>query len=207
MSLERPNTEALLQRAASGDTTAREQLLSRHRDRLRRMVAVRLDRRLSARIDPSDVVQEALADAAVQLDDYVDRRPLPLYSWLRQFALRRLVDMHRHHLHAHRRSVARERHHDLPLPDRSAIALVDRLIGSGTSPSGRLIRIEHRIRLREALEGLPIRDREVLVMRYLEQLSSAEIASVLGIGEGAVKMRLLRAAERLRNRMDDPDEG
>jgi RNA polymerase sigma-70 factor (subfamily 1) len=148
-----------------------------------------------------------LADAASQLDDYMDRRPVPFYPWLRQFAWGRLIDMHRCHLHARRRSVARERYWDLPLSDQSAIALVDRLIGSGTSPSGRLIRDEQRLRLRAALEGLPARDREVLVMRYLEQLSGAEIASVLGIGEGAVKMRLLRAAERLRNRMDDPDEG
>ena len=54
----------LLRAAASGDDAAGQRLLARHRGRLRQMVAVYLDRRLAARVDPSDVVQEALADAA-----------------------------------------------------------------------------------------------------------------------------------------------
>src|SRR5262245_17630874 len=110
------DTQELLERSARGEATARQELLIRHRDRLRRMVAVRLDRRLSARIDPSDVVQEALADAAGHLDDYLRDRPLPLYPWLRQFAWERLCKLHRHHLHTQRRSIIREGP-IMPLPD------------------------------------------------------------------------------------------
>jgi RNA polymerase sigma-70 factor (ECF subfamily) len=86
-----PDTEELLQRAASGDPQARQLLLTRHRKRLRRMVAVRLDPRLAARLDPSDVVQEALAAAARQLDAYLRDRPLPFYPWLRRLAWERLA--------------------------------------------------------------------------------------------------------------------
>jgi RNA polymerase sigma-70 factor (ECF subfamily) len=63
------DTDHLLDRAASGDRSSRELLLVRHRQRLKRMVAIRLDRRIAARVDPSDIVQEALADAARRLDD------------------------------------------------------------------------------------------------------------------------------------------
>ena len=98
----------MLDRAGHGDARARQLLLERHRARLRRMVAVRLDRRVAARVDPSDLVQETLAEAAARLSDYLRRRPLPFYPWLRQIAWDRLVEAHRRHLRAGRRSVARE---------------------------------------------------------------------------------------------------
>src|SRR5262249_42289969 len=86
--------EELIARAARGDPTARESLLDRHRDRLRTMIAVRMDRRLAARVDPSDVVQESLAEAACHLTDYLLRRPLPFYPWLRQIAWEQLIMLH-----------------------------------------------------------------------------------------------------------------
>lgn len=86
-----PDTELLLASAAQGNTAACQALLARHRQRLRQVVALRLDRRLAARVDASDVVQEALAEAAQKLPEYLDRRPLPFYPWLRQLALERLA--------------------------------------------------------------------------------------------------------------------
>ena len=202
-STEDPQIDALIEQARQGDPLARHRLLERCRARLRRMVAVRLDRRLAARVDASDVVQEALADASQRLDDYLLSCPLPFFAWLRQLAWDRLVELHRRHLHAERRSVTREEGAAMGLSDESALHLAERLVGSGTSPSGRLMREELRDRVRSALARLSERDREVLVMRHLEQLSTEEVAAVLGISEGAVKVRLLRALERLRGRLAD----
>jgi len=199
-----PDTEVLLQLAAAGDRSARHQLLVRHRGRLRQMVALRIDRRMAARVDPSDVVQEALADAAQNLSDYLKNRPLPFYPWLRQFAWERLLQLHRHHLQAKRRSVHREELRVFDLAGDSEAVLAERLVNSGTSPSGRLLAAELRERVRAALESLEPRDREVLVLRYLEQLTSKEIAAVIGISEAAVKTRHRRALERLRRRLDVP---
>ena len=195
-------TDELIRLAARGDGAARQQLIALHRERLRRMVAVRMDSRLSPRIDPSDIVQEALAEADRHLDAYFRDQPLPFYPWLRQFACQRLRHLHRHHIHAGRRSLAREEPWELPLPDRSALDLARRLLASGTSPSRCLIRDELRQRVQEALARLDPRDREVLVLRYLEGLTTDEIATVLGIRAGAVKMRHLRALERLRGLLD-----
>lgn len=202
-----PDTDHLLDRMAQGDAAAKQALLARHRERLRKMVAFHMDRRLAARVDPSDVVQEALADAAGRLSDYARRRPLPFYPWLRQFAWDRLIEMHRRHVKAGKRSVKREEPDVLRLPDESAVQLASRLADLGGSPSEQVVREELRQRVRQALDRLAAGDREVLVMRHLEQLSTAEAAAVLGIGEAAFKSRHLRALQRLRVLLRDDVSG
>jgi RNA polymerase sigma-70 factor (ECF subfamily) len=191
-----PDTDELVRRSAAGSDAARQELLVRHRGRLRRMISVRLDRRLLARIDPSDVVQEVLVEAHGKLDDYLRDQPIAFYPWLRQIAWQRLLKIHQHH-HARKRGVAREGPPLPQLPDESAWALADRLRASGTSPSRHAVREELRQGVRRALDQLGERDREVLVLRYLEQMPLAEIAAVLGISEGAVKARHARALIRL----------
>jgi len=193
----RVDTEQLLERVVTGDSAARDELLQRHRSRLRRMVVVRVDPRLAARVDPSDVVQESLAEAAANLDRYLRERPLPFYPWLRQFAQRRLIDLHRRHVKARRRSVTRERESIGP-SDHSALALADRLFARTSSPSQRLRRQERGDRVRAALAALPEADREVLVLRILEGLPTREAAEVLGITEVAVRSRQVRALDRLK---------
>jgi RNA polymerase sigma-70 factor (ECF subfamily) len=197
MTRREPDTDHLLDRAVRGDGAARQELLSRHRARLRAMVAARLDRRLAARLDPSDVVQEALAEAARRLDDYLRDRPLLFYPWLRQLAWDRLVKEHCAHLVRARRSVRREAPDVLGLPDESVAELAQRLADSASSPSRHAERVELQGRVRAVLARLGAADREVLVLRYLEQLPLREVAAVLGVSQSAVKMRHFRALERL----------
>lgn len=194
-----PDTDRLVDLAEAGDPKAVDRLLDRHRGRLRRMVGLRLDRRVAARVDPSDVVQDALAEAARRLGEYLARRPVPFYVWLRRIAWERLVKTHRRHA-AGRRAVGREE--VPPLPDESAQALADRVADPGPGPCEAAARAELRARARAALDALPPADREVLALRHLEGLSTAEAAAVLGCSEGAAKVRLLRALQRLRNLLD-----
>jgi RNA polymerase sigma-70 factor (ECF subfamily) len=193
-----PDTDHLLESVRQGDPAAREHVLARHRDRLRKMVAFHMDRRLSTRFDPSDVVQEALAEADRRLDEYVRRPPLPFYPWLRQIAWDRLIELRRRHSRAAKRTVSREEPDFFDLPDDSAVLLAGRLCDLGSSPSQHVLRVELRAQVQAALALLPARQREILVLRHLEQLSTSEIASVLGIGVRAVKSRHLRALQRLR---------
>src|SRR5262249_11311536 len=116
-----PDTDQMLAAASRGDVAARGQLLERHRQKLRRMVALRLDRRLAPRVDPADVVQESLLEAAARFDEYIRARPLPFYPWLRRIACDHLADAHRRHRRAGRRSVKREE--PSGLPDESVVAL------------------------------------------------------------------------------------
>jgi RNA polymerase sigma-70 factor (ECF subfamily) len=161
------------------------------------MIAVRMDPRLAARIDPSDVVQEATAEADRKLSDYLRRRDCAFYPWLRKIAWERLVQLHRQHIHAQKRSIKRELRWNLNLPDESVMQLADRLEASGTSPSRHLMKDEIRQRVRAALEQLTSQNREVVVLRHLEQLALKDVAAVLSISESAVQSRYRRAIERL----------
>jgi RNA polymerase sigma-70 factor, ECF subfamily len=198
-----PDTDQLLRLVSKGDAPARDRLLNRHRARLRQMIAFRLDQRLAARVDPSDVVQEALVEADRRLNAYARTQPLPFYPWLRQLALDRVTDLHRRHIRSQKRSVLNEAIRLPALPDDSAEHLARQLAGQGSSPSARLERHEVQERMRSALERLNERDREVLLLRHMEQLSVRDIAAILGISEGAVKVRHVRALERLRQTLDD----
>jgi RNA polymerase sigma-70 factor (ECF subfamily) len=200
------DTDALIERASWGDEDARRELFQRYRERLKRMVAVRLDSRLQARFDPSDVVQDVLREANQNLKQFVQERQVPFVVWIREIAWKRLADLRRKHLGAARRSVLREASFEFDLPPESSFALADRLLARGPSPSAQAMLNERRARVHAAMESLPPLDREVLVLRYLEQLSPVEIAEVLGTTRGAVSTRHTRALARLRELLDDERE-
>jgi RNA polymerase sigma-70 factor (ECF subfamily) len=162
------------------------------------MVAVRIDPRLAARIDISDVVQETLADAADRLSEYLRQRPLPFYPWLRQIGQQRLIALYRQHVDARKRSVDLE---CISLPDESAMQLAQQFVAATSSPSEQAIRKEQRVQVRTALRELSPPHRAVLVMRHLEQMTLAEIAAALGISEAAVQSRYRRAAQQLHRRL------
>jgi RNA polymerase sigma-70 factor (ECF subfamily) len=191
-----PDSDELLERVRRDDLAARECLLGRHRERLRSLVALHMDPRLLPRVDPSDVVQEALAEADRRLQDYLRRRPMPFFPWLREMALERLAQLHRRHVRCQKRSVEREELSLSGLPDDSMRELADRLARDSASDRGEGEDLWHR--LRAVLARLGERDREVVVLRHVEQLSVRETAAVLGISEAAVKVRHFRALERLR---------
>ena len=202
--IDRSDTAVLIDQARQGDAAASAALLDRHRARLRRMIAVRMDPRLGRRIDPSDVVQDTLAVALGRLPRYLREEPLPFYPWLRAIAWNRLVDLHRQHVRAGQRSVDRERGEDWPLGDRSARLLAERLCSvTSSGPSARLMREELRQRVRAAMLELPEPLREVLVLRHLEEMSVAEVAAVARVSEGTVKSRHFRALARLREILEE----
>jgi RNA polymerase sigma-70 factor (ECF subfamily) len=208
MSQDLSATQETVARAAAGDPAAWQDLVRDHRQRLRRMVALRLDPRLRGRVDPSDVVQEVLLDATGLLADYLRDPPLPFYLWLRQLAGTRLAKAHRHHLGTLCRDVRRE----VALPGEagtgvSSAALAEQLAGAEGSPSEAAIRAELRARLEELLGQLTPLDREVLALRHFEQLSNAEAAHVLGVTEATASKRYVRALERLRERLSGSPGG
>jgi RNA polymerase sigma-70 factor (ECF subfamily) len=197
-----PDTAELVRQAKRGDPSAASRLIDRHRARLRRMVAVRMDSRLAARLDPSDVVQEALIEALRQLPEYLRGSPMPFYPWLRQIAWNRLVDLHRRHILARHRSVDREIQLDPQIDEQSAMRLAEILLARDPSPAARMLRDELRQRVHAAIARLRPEYREVLVLRQIEQMPVSEISAVLGVPEGTVKSRHFRALAELREMLD-----
>jgi RNA polymerase sigma-70 factor (ECF subfamily) len=193
------DTVDLLERARAGDQEALTEIFARHRDRLRRMVDMRLDRRLQARIDASDVIQDAYLEVATRLPEYLRQPTVPLFLWLRLVVGERLTTLHRQHLGTQRRDAAREVSiYRGALPAASSAALAAQLLGKHTSPTEAAVRAERLLRLQEALNTLDPIDREVLSLRHFEHLTRAESAQVLGIGEGAAAKRYIRALKRLK---------
>jgi RNA polymerase sigma-70 factor (ECF subfamily) len=186
-------TVQLLERVAAGSDSAVSQLLINHRPQLRRMISARLDTRLASRLDPSDVVQDVLAEAHRRLASFLEERPLPFHLWLRRLALDQLSALHREHIVAQRRSVVRETYPQLS--DDSIAQLADGLVA--ISPSRALLRNELCRQVQQALDELSETDRELLIMKYVEELSLSDIAAVSQISLAAAKSRHLRALSRL----------
>ena len=209
-----PERERLLQRAAAGDAQAWGALLTEHEARLCRMVAFRLDPRLSGRVDAADVVQEAYVGAAAQRADYFARAPAgppppPLFLWLRGIVANKLLEVHRHHLGTRMRDAAREaaRVGRGAAADATSVALVARLAGHATGPGTAAARAELSARLHDALDAMGATDREALALRHFEQLTNGEAAQVLGINERAAAKRYVRALRRLRDALADAPGG
>jgi RNA polymerase sigma-70 factor (ECF subfamily) len=200
MTGDRSDSDALLDRARSGDPQALAELFGHYRDRLRRMVRLRLDRRLYGRLDPSDVLQEAYLDFARRFPDYAREPALPFYLWLRSLTGQKLIDLHRHHLGAKMRDAGQEVSlYRGALPQASSVSLANQLLGRLTSPSRAAIRAETQIRVQEALNSMDPLDREVLVLRHFEMLSNDDTAQVLEISKKAASKRYIRALERLQD--------
>src|SRR5262245_28939712 len=201
-------TVRLLERARAGDRDALSEIFARHRDRLCRMVELRLDRRLQARLDACDVIQDAYLEIARRLDEYLRDPKLPFFLWLRLVVGEQLIDLHRRHLGAQMRDPDLEVSlYRGALPAASSAALAAQLLGKHTSPTQAAVRAERLLRLQDALNSLEPMDREILSLRHFEHLNRAESAQVLGIAEEAAAKRYIRALKRLKNVLADMPGG
>jgi RNA polymerase sigma-70 factor (ECF subfamily) len=192
-------TLELLARAGRGDEQALGQLFGQHRERLKRMVRLRLSRRLQGRLDESDVLQDAYLEICRRLHEFVQNPAVPLYLWLRQMTGLKLAELHRRHLGTRMRDADREVSiYRGALPEADSASLAAHLLGQLTSPSQAAIKAEMRIKLQEVLNTMAPLDREVIALRHFEQLSGDETAEVLGLSKSAASSRYVRAITRLR---------
>jgi RNA polymerase sigma-70 factor (ECF subfamily) len=194
-----PDTQQLLDEARAGDTRAADRLLAQHRDSVRRMIDLRLDPAIAARVDASDVVQEVLLEASRRLDSYLREPVMPFHLWLRHIAKDHIIDAHRRHRQAQRRGVDREQPLvPAGLADHSSIELAAQFIDQELTPASAAMKQELERRLHQAIAQLDEDDREIVLMRHFEQLSNQEVAALLHLTEPAASMRHLRALRRLR---------
>src|SRR5262245_49909406 len=186
-------------RLPAGDPAAGGELFAAHRDRLKKMVRLRLDRRLQGRLDASDVLQEAFLDVQKKAPDFAAKPDLPAYLWLRLVTAERLLILHRHHLGAQMRDAGQEVSLCRgALPAASTHSLANLLLGRLTRPTQAASRSERQARLQEALNSMDPIDREVLALRHFEELSNSEVAAVLGLTKSAASNRYIRALKRLK---------
>ncbi len=193
----------LLLRLEGGDERALTELFARHRERLRRMIRLRLDRRLQGRIDSSDVLQDAYLEVARRAGEYLSQPAMPPYLWLRFLTSQTLLSLHRHHLKVQMRDAGQEVSlRRRATPQANSACLAEMLLGRLTSPTRAARRAEMQRKLQEILNAMEPLDREVLALRHFEELSNGEAAQVLGLSKTAASNRYIRALERLKEKLE-----
>ncbi len=196
----RETTDDMLDKARQGEAGAVDRLLGEFREPLRRVVGLRLDPVIARRIDASDIVQDVLLEANQRLKEYLQAPNMPFHLWLRHLAQDRIIDTHRRHRLAQRRSIDREQPLTRPgwADDDSAASLVAQLVDTERTPASEAIQQELARKLTSAIGELGDDDRDILLMRHHEQLSNGDAARALGLTDAAASMRYLRALRRLR---------
>lgn len=187
-------------RLSQHDDRAWGQLMERYRGRLKTMVDLRIHALVRRRVDPSDIIQEAMIDASRRLPEYLENPAVPFYVWLRLLTGQRLSNAHRQNLGTQSRNAAREISIDRQsIPSATSAAIAAELIGQMTSPSQKAVEVEQKLALQQALDELSELDREILVLRHFEDLSNSEAAAVLGLQPTAANNRYIRALGRLKS--------
>jgi len=189
----------LINRIIRGDRDALAELFTLYRPRLWRMVNFRLDPRLRGRVDPDDILQDAWVNAVARINHFLTDASRSCFIWFRMIVQQTMVDVHRKHLGADKRSASRERSLSARAHlDSTSTSLAYHLQAHLTSPSSAVVRAEMAQQLDTVLQGMSEIDREVLALRHFEQLTNAETAMVLEMSEQAASVRYVRALQRLK---------
>ena len=191
--------QELINLAIRGDQQALAELFSQFRPSLWRMVNFRLHPQLQGRVDVDDVLQEAWMKASSQISRFFTDASQSPFVWFRMIVSQTLIDLHRRHLGAAKRSTAKEFSIDSGWSAAStSYSIAFHLMGSATSPSNAAVKMEMSKQLDAAMQSMNDVDREVLALRHFEELSNAETAQVLDMSEQAASARYIRALARLK---------
>ena len=195
-----PCVEQLLDQARRGETEPRGQLLQLYRNYLTILATTQLGQRLRRRMNPSDLVQEAMLAAHCDFASFRGSSERELLAWLRQILINCLHHAIETHLKAKMRDVRREisvEQASVAL-DRSAVSFPMVFADRGPSPSAPLRQRERAVALADQLAKLGPLYRDVIVLRNLQGLPFEEVARRMDRKPGTVRMLWLRAMEKLK---------
>ncbi len=199
-----PEDPELLDRLRADGEQVLADAFAANRERFWHLVTFRMDRRIAARVDADDVLQEAFVAAVARLEHYLRDPSFSLFVWLRMIVSQTLIDVHRRHFGTEMRSAGREISIGGPkYPQTTSVSLAAQLIGNQTSPSGVVARDETSEALSAAIEQMSEMDQETIALRHFEGLTNSETAEVLGISVTAASNRYVRALSRLRDILEE----
>jgi len=190
----------LLQRARLGSAEALGEVLQLYRNYLTILATTQLDRRLRRRVNPSDLVQDAMLAAHTDFASFRGCSERELLAWLRQI----LINCLHHVIETHLRAKMRDMRREISVEqvgatlDRSACNFTHMLADRGPSPSAPMQQRERAVALADQLARLPPPYRDVIVLRNLQGLSFEEVADRMDRKPGTVRMLWLRAIEKFK---------
>ncbi len=198
-----PADKKLIEQLLTGDIEALAAYVESVRLQLLAFIARRLGSGLGRKIEPEDILQEVSSEAVRSLPK-TDLNEGSVFSWLCQIAEHRIIDAHRHFFAAQKRDAGREVPLQAPAAGQEGGGIVNLLVASMTTPSQAFSRNVRELRLRVALEELPADQREVLRLRYVENLPTKQIAQQLDKTDGALRVMISRCLKRLESLLDQP---
>jgi RNA polymerase sigma-70 factor (ECF subfamily) len=166
-----------------------------YRERLMRLLMLRMPPVLQRRLSVDDLLQEAYLACGRRVEFLKSEPEVPMYVKLRRIALQALTDAERHHLAAAKRDAMKE------MSPEDDVAVADawaHFADTISSPRTHLERLERQAMARRVLAQLSENDREILELRHFEEMGNAECAAVLGIEQKAASIRYVRALKRFR---------
>ena len=185
-----------------GNPNALGNAFEHFRPRLERTVKYRLHPQLKNRFSPEDILQEAFLDASRCLSGYLKNQEFPIFVWLWKIVGNRLANVHRDHLNTAKRNACLEMSAS-GSPQASSLSLACLLSARDTSISERVGRNELIAKIRELIDDMDEKDREVLTLRFFEEFSNEETSIALGISKQAASNRYVRALRRLGESLPD----
>lgn len=164
---------------------------------LKVLARMHLHKKLRRMVDASDVVQETLLEAHRSLDQFQGGADSCKFkSWLKKILIHKLCDLGRYH---QRDSRDADRAVSLQAMIEENASRLEMLAANMTSPSGRVVKNEMVIRFADALEQLPVDEKQVLQAMLLEDMTRLETAQFLGKTTGQVAGNYRRGIEKLRS--------
>jgi len=198
-------TRDLLDRAKTGSESAVNTLMDRHRKQIRNLVQMRMDRTIRQRVDVSDVVQEIFLDAFRRLSSYLDNPKLPFHIWLKQIARDRMIDSWRTHRQTSKRSMDRETRAGVGIGGADLDKRENSLSLCQLTPAAIAMQKELSLHVESAIDQLQETDSRVIIMRHYHAMTNRQIAAELELSEAAASIRYVRALEKLKKLLADPN--
>jgi RNA polymerase sigma-70 factor (ECF subfamily) len=197
------NPAPLILRARAGDREALGRLLELYRNYLALLAQGQVHKRLQAKADASDIVQETFLAAGRQIAGFRGSTGAQFAAWLRQILAGLLANHVRHYMGTRQRDARLEQALARELDNTSGV--LDRgLVAADNSPSRQVARRESIVELSNALASLPDDYRQVIILRHLEGLPFAAVAEQMGRSVASVQNLWVRALARLRKSIGDP---
>lgn len=193
-------TQRLLTELRCGKMDAYEDLFDLHSDQILTIIRFRMDRRLAARVDAEDILQDVFLAGKKRVDNLARSATESFLVWIRLIVRQTIIDLARYHLTAERRSVLRE---SRPVRDAfhsdESFSMANLLVSGMATPSKIFSQREMVARVEQCLETLRPEDREIIALRHYEELSNQEVAEILDVSSKAASIRYVRALSRLKS--------
>ncbi len=193
----------LIEKTRQGHAESREQLFALCRTYLGFAARSQVESWLRVKVDASDLVQETMLEACRDFERFQGGSEQEFLAWVRRILRHNAADFVRRYRGTAKRQARREvRFRD---PADTLARGAPEPASSDRTPSQEFLQLDNRLRMSQALAGLPSDYQEVIQLRNLQRLSFNEVAQRMQRSRPAVQMLWMRAIKKLQEALGDEE--